>query len=53
MCTDYRSFAIVFNEFKGENEEQLRQEISIIEELLGEQPDSRCKSMSLSRFRVI
>ena len=36
----------IYNDFTGENEEQLRQEIAIIEELLGEQPDSKCKSMS-------
>jgi hypothetical protein len=36
----------VYNESTGENEEQLRQEITIIEELLDEQPDSKCKSMS-------
>lgn len=35
-----------YNRFTGENEEQLLQEIAIIEELLGEQPDSKCKSMS-------
>ena len=38
----------VYNEFTGENEEQLRQEITIIEELLAEQPDSKCKSMFLT-----
>lgn len=33
----------MYNKFTGENEEQLRQEIAIIEELLDEQPDSKCK----------
>lgn len=36
----------IYNTSTGENEEQLLQEIAIIEELLGEQPDSKCKSMS-------
>lgn len=36
----------IYNQFTGENEEQLRQEIAIIEELLGEQPDSKCESIS-------
>ena len=40
----------IYNKFAGENEEQLRQEIGIIEELLAEQPDSKCKSVSLSCF---
>lgn len=42
-----------YNEFIGESEEQLRQEIAIIEELLAEQPDSRCKSMPRPFVSVI
>lgn len=36
----------IYIDLTGDNEEHLRQEIAIIEELLAEQPDSKCTSMT-------